>query len=55
MCSTLRLFVAAILLFATFYSDAIAQEQPNIIVIQAADMNPVRQVFCGRTETVVAS
>ena len=29
----LRLFVAAILCFAAFYSDAMAQEQPNIIVI----------------------
>ncbi|MGB0655750.1 MAG: sulfatase-like hydrolase/transferase [Pirellulales bacterium] len=38
MCSTLRLFVAVILLFATFYSDAIAQEQPNIIVILADDL-----------------
>ena len=38
MHSTLRSFVAAILLFATFYSDAIAQEQPNIIVILADDL-----------------
>jgi arylsulfatase len=35
---TLRLFVASILCFTTFYSDAIAQEQPNIIVILADDL-----------------
>ena len=34
----LRLFVAAILCFAAFYSDAMAQEQPNIIVILADDL-----------------
>ena len=34
----LRLFVAAILYFTTFYSDVIAQEQPNIIVILADDL-----------------
>ena len=38
MCFTLRSFVAAILLFATVCSDAMSQEQPNIIVILADDL-----------------
>ena len=38
MCFTLRPFVAAILLFATVCSDAMSQEQPNIIVILADDL-----------------
>ena len=38
MCFTLRSFVAAILLFATVSSDAMSQEQPNIIVILADDL-----------------
>ena len=38
MHATLQLLVAAILFFATFYPDAIAQEQPNIIVILADDL-----------------
>ena len=38
MCFTLRSVVAAILLLATICSDAVSQEQPNIIVILADDL-----------------